>query len=736
MEMSMKYLVRVGVLFVWIVVVSHAQQRQFAVHSRGMLHQSVYNSGELGRAYDQGTSGVQAGNPSFEWPGNSAIVVDQVAFSGQHNSFGGGVQFAVNRRDTTRMYVYCGGVSQLPIVGVFSYPLALRREENFPVLSSGEINPAFDPNEAEEKIISSWATPAGITVTRTSRAWSAPNYDDFIIYEYEMENTGDTDGNAATPARSDTLRELLVSFSHGLAPGKTGHERKYNRWSGTDFQQTDTYARFDRRRWLSYAENVDGLPDPRYFDQWAQSGTNGGGLQSPISAGYLVLHCDTTKLMRRGESIISVSPTLDPIVWDANLHLKQPYLNRLETSLWSEAKYLTNMNILSYPRSGNSPYSSVSIFGPDWVGRGSFNVRQSWIFGVGRQIVFGPYMLKPGEKIKFSIAEVAGFGSARLQETRDSLKDEGGSCGQACNEGASTNAFNPVPNYSDTIRYGFDRRVHGSDYLSIYGLPQYVNSDVVTIRDVADRAIQAYTGNTNVIDYDSTQYWPEAAPDRSANRIPIVVPSPAIKIGNTDRAENVVTWGSQVESFSSPRLVAPLHHYEVYKANHALGPWVRLDSVGKSDPRYMSGNSYKLIDRQTRVGESFLYSILSVDGNGNKSGRTNITFHETQIGGTEKLGKVHVVPNPFIVRSALRDARPGVDADRKIGFYGLPKVCTIRIFSYSGQLIETIVHDNEYYSHEYFQVTRNNQVMASGVYFYLVETPDGNRTNGKFVIIH
>jgi hypothetical protein len=36
---------------------------------------------------------------------------------------------------------------------------------------------------------------------------------------------------------------------------------------------------------------------------------------------------------------------------------------------------------------------------------------------------------------------------------------------------------------------------------------------------------------------------------------------------------------------------------------------------------------------------------------------------------------------------------------------------------------------------EYFKTTRNNQVIASGVYFFVVETPDGKRTHGKFVVI-
>lgn len=728
----MKYFGGVVALLVFLLAVADAQQRQYEVHSRGTLHQSVYNTGELGRAYDQGTAGVQQGNPSFEWPGNSAIVVDQREYTGQHHSFGGGIQLAVNRRDTTRMYVYCGGATQLPVVGVFSFPLELTRTENFPLLPDGSLNRSYDPNEAEEKIVSAWATPVGVTITRTSRAWSTPDYDDFIIYEYEMENTGDIDGNPGTPARQDTLTELLVSFSHGLAPGKTGHERKYNRWNGTDFQQTDTYARFDRRRWLNYTENLDGLPDPQYFEQWAQTGANGGGLQAPMSVGYQVLYYDTTRLARRGETIMTVSPALDTIVWDANYHLKQPYLNRLETSLWSEAKYITNMNVLSYPRSGNSPYSNLTIFGPEWRGRSSFNVRQSWIFGVGRQIVFGPYILKPGQKIRFAIAEVAGFGSARLQETQAGLVDEGGSCGQACNESASLQAFNPVPNYSQTITYGFDNRVHGSTYLSTYRLPEYVNSDVVTVREAADRAIQVYTGSTEVVDYDTSQYWPERSADHGVYRVPVSAFAPIFSVESDSLPRTKLVWVPTVDSL----MLNTLSHYEVARGPSAIGPWTRVDSVGVRDPRYFRNGKYIVEDFAPRLGEQYYYSVVSFDIEGNRSARTSILLNETQRVSRNtalSLGPVYVVPNPYLVRSGFGGAN---EPDDRVGFYNLPPKCTIRIFSYSGQLVSTFEHVNGKDMEPWYQVTRNAQYIASGLYFFVVTTPEGRRTDGKFVIIH
>jgi hypothetical protein len=723
---------RSTILFLTVLVATSealAQGRKHAVHQRGMLHQTVYNTGELGRSYDQGTAGITPGLPSFEWPARSAITVDSKPYTGQHNSFGGGVQIAVSRRDTTRMYAYCGAVSGLPVAGTYSFPLDLARTENYPLRPDGSVNPLYDPNEAEEIIVSKWATPMGLTVTRTSRAWSHPDYDDFIIYEYEFENTGDHDGLAATPGRTDTLRDVYISFAYGLAPGKTGHERQFNRWSGGDFQQVDVYARWDRRRWLSYASDRFGKPDPQYFAEWASTGKNGGGLQAPQAVGFVQLYFDTTHLSTKGQTALIIDASDTANVWDANGHIKQPFLNRLETSLLSEAKYRVNMDIALVRK--NSPYRSLANFGPDWIGRGSFNVRQSWYFGVGKMMIYGPYRVLPGEKLRFALAEVAGYGPARYEETQAGVVDEGGSCGQICGESATTQAFFPVWNYRDTIVYGLDNRTFGSKYLSTYPLPEYVNSNVVTVRDVADRAIEAYTGRP-LVDYDSTQYWPEQAPDRGVYHLPISVPAPVVRIENTDRATNRILWEDHAESFNASRLQAPFSHYELYKATHPLGPWTKLDSIGIADPRYFNNGTYAVIDPGTRVGEAYYYSVLSVDASGRKSGRTNISLHQTQLGGTDKLETVYAVPNPFIVQSGFSGAG---EPQNKVGFYNLPKQCTIRILSYSGQLVETIVHDSGDYSAEYFQVTRNNQLIASGVYFFVVETPDGKRTHGSFVII-
>lgn len=721
-------------LLLLAVSAAEAQFVDYRIHNRGMLHQTVFNTGIIGRAYDQGNSGSLAGAPSMEWPGNASLFLDGAKYNGQYNSFGAGIHLAADPADTiARLYAFCGGAgSNVPevTVGKYSFPYKISKVENFPLTPEGDLNPDFNPNEAEEIITASWGTPTGMTIKRTSRAWSYPDYDDFIIYEYEITNTGNRDADSTTIESTADLHDVMVGIAYGFTPSMFGYERTFNRWNYADYEANDLRPRFDRNRWLNYTVDRNGKPDPQYYVPWSTDNRYGGGLLSPQAVGFLPLYYDTIHLASRFESRI---PSTDSaIVWDVNGNLKQPFLNRLETSNMRITKIQPYYDVADSRK--NAPYRNTTVFGTDWVGRGSFNVRQSKKFGVGRIMIFGPYTVKHGETIKFAVAEVAGYGAARLEQTQAGLKDEGGSCGEFCGEPADQPFF-PVPNWSQTIVYGSDNTVYGANYLSTYQLPQYVNSNTVTVREVADRAIEAYTG-TGYTSHDTVQFWPERSPASGVYQMPIPLPSPILRIGNTPLAENELKWGTKVESFASPRLLGALSHYEVYKSNHPVGPWKKLDSIAIADTRYFSGGVYTYVDAETKVGESFYYSLLSVDVNGNRSGRTNAQLYKTRIGGTVELEDVYVAPNPFVVHSGFTGlTEAGDDATDKVGFYRLPKKCTIRIFSYSGQLIETIHHDSGLYDTEFLQVTRNNQVLASGVYFFVVETPDGKQTHGKFVII-
>ena len=334
---------------------------------------------------------------------------------------------------------------------------------------------------------------------------------------------------------------------------------------------------------------------------------------------------------------------------------------------------------------------------------------------------------------------MAGFGAGVA--TDSVYVDLGGGSGSDGNDPEP--GMHPVPslyaeiNYPEAVTPNGPSTTMGSNYLQRYPLPSYVNSGTISIRDVADRAIEMY-GGAPLAKHDTLQFEPKDTPPAGVYQVAIPFPAPAITVSNTPAGKNKIGWSGAVEGFSAPRLNAGLSHYEVLRAGHPLDRWERVDSVGIGDPRYYSStdSTYAVDDLTSTLLESYYYAVVSVDLSGGRSGMTNITLHETQVGASLTLEHVYVVPNPLIVTSGFTGASPGGDINDRLGFFGLPKRATIRIFSYSGQLVNTIEHDQDVYSVAWYQVTRNNQILASGVYFFTVDDDQGNRTKGKFVVIH
>jgi len=95
------------------------------------------------------------------------------------------------------------------------------------------------------------------------------------------------------------------------------------------------------------------------------------------------------------------------------------------------------------------------------------------------------------------------------------------------------------------------------------------------------------------------------------------------------------------------------------------------------------------------------------------------------------LNDIKVVPNPFNDKS-VKFNWPG--EENKLLFINLPLQCTIKIYTATGDLVKTIHHDDSTTEQAWNQVTDSNQLIYSGVYFFLVESDLGTKT-GKFVVI-
>jgi len=756
-------------LFVFVPIILQAQLVEYKIHERGMLHETVYNDGVIGRPWQQGPGGEKQSLPSMEWPPYSKTVINGVEYSGQHNIVGAGMYVSANEKGKpgwpNRIFSFSGAIGttagpELP-AGRWSFPISIERTENYPLLPNGDLNPNYNPNEAEEIIVAKWATSTGITVTRTSRAWSYPDYDDMIIYEYILEYNGDTDGNPATIERTAPLVDVLFHINYGFAPSMLGYQRNYGEWKyDQGMYRQDNRSTFDPDYWLTFMQTVhtgatDAIaefmafkpePDKTLFKYFSETGVNGGGLLSPQSPGYCWLYWDIDHLavvdpnnLARNESEYANYMLKDKsgkyFETDANGHVLQPWNMKTESgnsrpdkiedrATTVDERWWTVYGEIGAPTGVPSDDGRFILpNGKKWLGRARYEWDESYN---GIMVIngFGPYNMNLGNKLEFAYAEVVGYG---------------GTAGKVACGGQTTDQFYPIRNMDRKIVVNGE--VYTNNYLTDYGYPDYVNSNVVSVNQVAHNAWEAYLGKT--IPYDEVRkgpaggmLFPEDNPSPSTNtskysKIPIPIPAPVIEVNNTSQATVKILWKRSVENFTSSRLMGTLKNFKVWRSNAGMGPWKLLGEVNVGNVN--SSNMYEFIDidETYKLGENKYYSVTSVDDKGNESGRTNITAHVKNVRNADKLTKVYAVPNPFIVNSGFE----GYGQENAIGFYGLPEKCTIRIFSYAGQLVQTIEHDSPTFSTAWFQVTRNVQDIASGIYFFVVTTPNGETATGKLVIV-
>ena len=119
------------------------------------------------------------------------------------------------------------------------------------------------------------------------------------------------------------------------------------------------------------------------------------------------------------------------------------------------------------------------------------------------------------------------------------------------------------------------------------------------------------------------------------------------------------------------------------------------------------------------------------------------TFNSSQI--NYLSNKIKVVPNPYIVASSWEGQNPYADGrgPRSIHFNHLPPQCMIKIFTLSGELVNTLVHNTSFDdgSYEWNMLTKDNLDIAYGVYFFHVEPLENGSLYefkphlGKFAVI-
>jgi len=221
-------------------------------------------------------------------------------------------------------------------------------------------------------------------------------------------------------------------------------------------------------------------------------------------------------------------------------------------------------------------------------------------------------------------------------------------------------------------------------------------------------------------------------------KIPIPPPAPLLTYSQTEKGVLLI-WDNKAESFVDPlKGRTDFIGYKVYRSvyeprNFKELAFLKLDEFGNVPHSYL--------DTTTLLGFPYYYVVTAVDEDSLESPTTNYKktpegkpvalYVASEPAKRGDLSKVKVVPNPF-VGSAEWTA---TEFYQKIEFQNLPPVCVIYIFTFSGKLVKKLVHNNLTGTEAWDLLNEEGIRVSSGLYFYKIETPEGESKVGQFMIL-
>lgn len=203
----------------------------------------------------------------------------------------------------------------------------------------------------------------------------------------------------------------------------------------------------------------------------------------------------------------------------------------------------------------------------------------------------------------------------------------------------------------------------------------------------------------------------------------------------------------------------PFAGYRLYKSTKSInGPWTLLGDwdVPNDGFGYNTGLQYTYTDAGLLNNVEYFYTLTAyslpdktINFPSQESSRAANAV--AAVPGTtppQTVGQVAVVPNPYRGDIAYSSYSPPwekpqgdrpwwMEQDRRIQFINLPEYCEIRIYTLSGDLVNTILHNDPGKGYKDWNLTSSvGQAIASGLYLFTAEDKKtGQIQVGKFVVI-
>jgi hypothetical protein len=549
---------------------------------------------------------------------------------------------------------------------------------------------SIDPNMPYDRLIVNTVNNLlGLTLERKIYQFSNPYFDNFIVHEHTYTNTGNTDDDDEIELNAE-LKDVVLYYNYRWAVNR---ETRYvvgngSGWgmntmndvrgdglypdpAGENFRTSFAWHGYWPSRVVAY-NNIGApiwIPDATGF---VAKDDTVGRLGAPQFIGVLTLHADQS----------AVNPVDDP---------NQPFVTRHEGSdiplysgndafnlgmMTGEYKLMTREDNPAERRTRHAYLVHPAAIGKDFkeFANQTNPPEIGTPGGFSSTVTYGPYNIPFGESVKIIFVE----GAAGI--SREAAIDMGRKYKQGQVNDVQKNEF--VLTGKDSLMQTW-RRVTAS-FQSNWNLSQApkppsefsVNSNPGRIAlawsvfedDPNVTGFEIYRAQSR---FDSTYYLVHSA-------------------GRNERAFNDTT---------------PIRGVDYYYYIVSVGQEVPGDPALNIPPHRLKSSRYYT---QTFDPANLQRALES----------------------TSRMSDIRVVPNPYSLSSDFKFGQIGSNQQNQLSFWGVPKNCTIKIFTELGELIETLEKNDLSSDMKWLSLTTSKQVIVSGVYIAVITD---NETGEKFI---
>jgi hypothetical protein len=625
--------------------------------------------------------------------------------------------------------------------------------------------PTFGDEVAPEKI---WGTAdvmiesdvrmhMGLDVKQRVLAWSQPDHDDYVIWDWTFVNSGNVDADPEIELPGQTLEDVYITRVNEAFPNGSGDNKTLGTFAGT----TENH---DTR--LSYPQDDDSLRID-FMTPLRASGSSRDSYGLSASASELNI---LTGARFAGSAVLFAPKDIDVQQFPNTPLSNDPAQPSMHTSLLAEPTWITLHNeVLSdfgsltaqefvdayevmqkgvfgidttipnyqeayYMDSIYDVYDTTASGAPTYYeqpidrwgeldpDRGyAYALDIPWIrFDVQTHWSIGPYQLGFGDTLRYVYAYVGGAISRKTSYLAGEAWD---------NDRAPSYGWLAEMDSTEMVEELKRRDPIFNVYYDIGGL-----TPMPDLNDIAKDLLVA-TGKDSLFNNGMNA-------QRNFNMNYEVPESPAPpSVFEVTSGPDMIRLSWSYEPAYEP---ADLAKFKIYRAlggnvyekqgEVVTGDWQLIDSVDGTAELYEDTNVTPAVD--------YYYALTAVSSSGVESGMfltmTKLAAHLQSYPG-EGLEAVRVVPNPLNIESSAR-TRYSEGEGLKLTFVELPPVCTISILTESGNLVTTIEHDNEsgteiWEAKKTPLLTDSDQQPMSGIYIAHIKVPDGRYISRKFVII-